>query len=119
MKWKVRDGKFEANAGVLFQGFRHRDVLEKNLDKDAPTLSRLGRNFPYYVCAVMRWRVVVADVKGAFMQTDGTLEERGIRLYGTPARDMRRRLQKLMGFQNGQILRMIKPPIGDARCPKF
>ena len=52
LKWKFKNGVFEANARVLFQGFHHKDVLEKNLDKDAPTLSRRGRNFIYCVCAI-------------------------------------------------------------------
>ena len=117
MKWKFKKGVFEANARVLFQGFHHKDVLEKNLDKDAPTLSRLRRNFIYYVCATMRWRLVAGDVKGAFMQTDGTLEERGIRLYGVPTGDMRRRLAKIMGLSSSQIMRWIKPPFGDCRSP--
>ena len=59
------------NGGVSRKDIERsrKDVLEKNLDKDAPTLSRLGRNFIYCVCATMRGRVVAGGVKGAFMQT--------------------------------------------------
>ena len=45
--------------------------MEKTLDKNAPTLSRTARNFVMTVCAIKRWKVLTADVKGAFMQTDG------------------------------------------------
>ena len=92
--------------------------MEKTLDKNAPTLSRTARNYVMAVCAIKRWKVLTADVKGAFMQTEGDLQDRDIHLYGQPTGDMRKRLARIMGLQQHEVLRMKKPPFGDVRSPK-
>ena len=58
------------------------------------------------VCAIKRWKVLTADAKGAFMQTDGGLQDRDIHLYGQPTGDMRKRLARIMGLQQHEVLRM-------------
>ena len=44
LKWKTTPEGRKANARIIIQGFKHHDALTKKLDKEAPTLSRLGRN---------------------------------------------------------------------------
>ena len=118
LKWKLVDGKYKANARVILQGFKHKDVLEKALDKESPTLSRLGRFIIYQILVTFRWKFFSADVKSAFLQGDDTVETEGIRIYGKPNADMRRRLSRMMGLKPSQILRMRKPTFGDVRAPR-
>ena len=57
LKWKMKNGKRVANARVLYLGFKHRDVLEKAVDKNASTLSRAGRSFVMAICALCGWEM--------------------------------------------------------------
>ncbi|CAK0791252.1 unnamed protein product [Prorocentrum cordatum] len=87
LKWKVKDGKRVANARVLYQGFKHRDVAEGQLDKEAPTLSRLGRHTVLLWAALRKWRLFAADVKSAFLQAED-VSARGIKLYASPTKEI-------------------------------
>ena len=49
LRWQpkadARNGKV-ANARVILQGFRHKDVLTQELETESPTLSRIGNHLP-------------------------------------------------------------------------
>ena len=115
-RWKpTADGK-KANARVILQGFRHKDVLTENLIKESPTLSRFGR-ITLMVWAVRRQgKLWCADVKSAFMQSDSIDET--TRIYVKPPAEMRRRLERLMGLKSDEILKATKPAFGDVRAPR-
>ena len=69
-RWKPTSEGRKANARVILQGFRHKDVLNENLVKESPTLSRLGR-ITIMVWATHRsWKLWCADVKSAFTQSN-------------------------------------------------
>ena len=116
LKWKRKGDGFEANARVILQGFHLHEVTSVNVDKNSPTLSRLGRSLILQVCAMKGWKLLVADVKSAFLQVDD-IREQGIRIFGRPTADMSAKLAGLMGLQRGQLLRMCKPAFGDVRAP--
>ena len=115
LKWKTRpDGSTEANARVLFQGFKLAEVTSAPLDTQSPTLSRVGRNCLLTVAAHRRWRLFNGDVSAAFHQADD-LDTKGVILYGEPDKFMREHL----GLKDDEVLKMVKPPFGDPRSPKF
>ena len=116
LKWKRKGDGFEANARVILQGFHLHEVTSVNVDKKSPTLSRLGRSLILQVCAMKGWKLLVADVKSAFLQADD-IREQGIRIFGRPTADMSAKLAGFMGLQRGQLLRMCKPAFGDVRAP--
>ncbi|CAK0890715.1 unnamed protein product, partial [Prorocentrum cordatum] len=118
LKWKVQDGQRVANARVLYQGFKHRDVTEGQLDKGAPTLSRLGRHTVMLWAALRKWRLLAADVKSAFLQAED-VGAHGVKLYASPTKEMREMLVRRIGLQPGQLLKMIKPRFGGPRSPKL
>jgi chemotaxis protein histidine kinase CheA len=105
-----------ANARVILQGFRHSDVLNKELETESPTLSRVGRMSIMSMVIHKQWRLLSADVKSAFMQADSIDEE--TRIYIQPSADMRRRLERLMGLRQDQLLKATKPQFGDVRAPR-
>ena len=115
-RWKrISDGP-QANARVIIQGFKHKDVLEKQLETESPTLSRIGRMLIYVMATHRRWKLFSADVKSAFMQANSI--DDCTRIYVKPTNDMRRRLERLMGLQHHQILKATKPAFGDVRAPR-
>ena len=115
LKYKnMPDGSSEANARVLFQGFKVAEVTDRAVDKDASTLSRLGRNTILLTASVKKWLLFNGDIKNAFHQADD-LETAGIELYGEPDSFMR----EYLGLGPNDVLKMIKPPFGDVRSPKL
>ena len=94
LKWKVKDGKKKANARVILQGFKHRDVLSGEIAKESPTLTRLGRMVIFMMSAMKHWPLWLGDVKSAFLQSEDIRSE-GVHLYGKPPVDMEQRLVKL------------------------
>ena len=92
--------------------------MDKRLEKESPTLSRLGRNIIFMFCASKGWKLFSADVKSAFLQSDDIVEKYDLRIFGKPSADMRRRLERMMGLKENQILRMRKPAFGDVRAPR-
>ena len=115
-RWKKTPEGEKANARVIIQGFKHRDVLEQCLEKDSPTLSRTGRMLIYTLVVHKRWKLFSADVKSAFMQANSIDES--TRIYVRPTSDMRRRLERLMGLKPHQLLKAVKPAFGDVRAPR-
>ena len=118
LKWKKKDGQLVANARVIMQGFKLGEVTTKKLDTESPTLSRLGRNIILIIASAMRWKIFAADVKSAFLQADDIVETEGLRIFGLPPMDMRRRLERMMNLKPDQILRMRRPAFGDVRAPR-
>ena len=115
LKWKTMpDESVEANARVIYQGFKLADVTNQPLDTQAPTLSRVSRNCLFAVATHRKWRLFNGDIKAAFHQADD-LSSHGMSLYGEPDRFMREHL----GLADDQVLHMIKPPFGDPRSPKL
>ena len=115
-RWKpVKDGK-KANARVIIQGFKHKDVLEQKLDTESPTLSMTGRHCIYLFTVHKRWKLFSADVKSAFMQADSI--DQCTRIYVSPSADMRRRLERMCDLKPWEILKATKPAFGDVRAPK-
>ena len=115
-RWKKTPEGQKANARVIIQGFKHKDVLEKELETDSPTLSRVGRMLIYVMAVHQGWKIFSADVKSAFMQADSIDES--TRIYVKPTAEMRRRLERLMGLKPHQILKATKPAFGDVRAPR-
>lgn len=115
-RWKKTPEGPKANARVIIQGFKHRDVLEKELETDSPTMSRVGRMLIYTMAVHRGWKLFSADVKSAFMQADSIDET--TRIYVKPTADMRRRLERLMGLRPNEILKATKPAFGDVRAPR-
>ena len=116
-RWKpTGDGNHKANARVIIQGFKHRDVLNENLLKESPTLSRMGRMVIMTWAVHRRWKLWCADVKSAFTQSNSIDED--TRIYVRPPAEMRRRLERLMGLKEDEILKATKPAFGDARAPR-
>ena len=98
--------------------FRHVDVLSGQIGNASPTLSRLGRNLAYFHATNRGWKLFAADIKSACLQTDYITEE-GLRIFGNSSGVMRRRMERIMGPQSHQVLRMLKPALGDARTPRL
>ncbi len=115
-RWKKTEQGVVANARVIIQGFRHKDVMNEKLETESPTLSRLGRFLILNLLVHKKWKAFSADVKSAFMQADQIDEE--TRIYIKPSADMRRRLERLMGLKHDEVLRAIKPAFGDVRAPR-
>ena len=107
LKWKKRpDGNTEANARVLFQGFKLAEVTGAPLDTQSPTLWRVGRNCLLTVAAHRSWRLFNGDVSAAFHQADD-LDAKGVLRYGEPDKFMRKHLC----FKGGEVLKMSSPPL--------
>ena len=115
-RWKKTADGLKANARVIIQGFKHRDVLEQQLETESPTLTRTGRMLIYALTVHRRWKLFSADVKSAFMQADSIDDK--TRIFVKPNSDMRRRLERLMGLLPHQILKATKPAFGDVRAPR-
>ena len=116
MRFLLRYKEKKPHARVILQGFRHRDVLESKLDTESPTLSRLGKYLILQAAVQRRWKVATMDVKSAFLQSDYITEE--VELYGEPTADMRRLLSEMVGLQEDEVMRMMKPAFGDVRAPR-
>ncbi|CAK0841512.1 unnamed protein product, partial [Prorocentrum cordatum] len=118
LKWKMQDRQKVANARALYQGSKHRDVAEGQLDRGAPTLSWLGRRAVMLWASLRKWRLFSADVKPAFLRAEGA-SARGLMLRASPTKGMREMLSHQIGQQPGQPLKMINPCFGDPRSPKL
>ena len=118
-RWKPKPdapGGRVAKARVILQGFKHRDVLTQEIEKEAPTLSRIGKHLIYLFALQRRWKLFAADVTSAFMQADSINED--TRIYMKPSSDMRRRPERLMGLKHYELLKATKPAFGDVRAPR-
>ena len=108
-RWKATKSGKVAHARVIIQGFKHRDVLNENLLKESPTLSRMGRMVIMTWGVHRRWKLWCADVKSAFMQSNSIDEDNCI--YVRPPAEMRRRLERLMGLKEDEILKATNRPL--------
>ncbi|CAK0792453.1 unnamed protein product [Prorocentrum cordatum] len=117
LKWKMKDGVREANARVILQGFHLEEVTSTNVEKASPTLTRLARYLILLILCQQSWKMVAADVKSAFLQAKD-IREQGVRIFSRPTKDIRRRLAKMMGLKDDEILQMLKPAFGDVRAPR-
>ena len=69
LKWsKWPNGDPRAKARLITQGFRDPDAWSGQLSTDAPTLSRMGRNYIMSLAANTGWSTFSADVSTAFLQ---------------------------------------------------
>ena len=114
-RWKPTKTGKKANARVIIQGFRHRDVLENTLDRESSTLSMTGRSCIYLVAVHKPWKLWTADVKSAFMQADEIGSS--TRIYIQPSADMRRRLERKIGLKPWEVMKATRPAFGDVRAP--
>ncbi|CAK0827016.1 unnamed protein product [Prorocentrum cordatum] len=117
LKWKMKDGVREANARVILQGFHLEEVASTNVEKASPTLTRLARYLILLILCQQSWKMVAADVKSALLQAKD-IREQGVRIFSRPTKDIRRRLAKMMGLKDDEILQMLKPAFGDVRAPR-
>ena len=88
-RWKPTADGHKPNARVILQGFRHKEVLHENLQRESPTLSHLGCITLMVWAVHRRWKIWCADVKRTFMQSDSI-----------------------------EILKATKPAFGDVRAPR-
>ena len=96
--------------------FRHKDVLNEELDRESPTLSRTSRMLILQRACQLGWKIFAADVKSAFMRSKSVDEE--TRIYIRPTAEMRRRLERLMDLKPWELLKATKPAFGDVRAPR-
>ena len=69
LKWtKWPNGEPRAKARLITQGFKDPDALNGQLNTDAPTLSRVARNYILSICSNNGWTSYSADVSTAFLQ---------------------------------------------------
>ena len=115
-RWKPTKEGQKANARIIIQGFKHRDVLEDTVDKEAPTLSMVGRSSIYLFAVVRQLKLWSADVKTAFQQADNIEQE--ARVFIQPSAEIRRLLERKIGLKPWQIMRASKPAFGDCRAPR-
>ena len=104
-RWKPTKEGPVANVRVVIQGFRHKDVLENDLETP-PTLSRVGKMLTLQWACQSQWKVLSADVKSAFTQADSIDET--TRIYIKPSSDLRRRLEKMMNPAFGDVMQGTK-----------
>ena len=112
-RWKQGQ---KANARIIIQGFKHRDALEDTVDKEAPTLSMVGRSSIYLFAVVRQLKLWSADVKTAFQQADNIEQE--ARVFIQPSAEIRRLLERKIGLKPWQIMRASKPAFGDCRASR-
>ena len=103
---------------VCLQGFKHEDSTTKLLNKESPTMSRIGRSFIFLDLVHKRWKVFAADAADAFLQ-GMNVEDLGIDIFTDPVGDVRKRLQRLMNLAEGEVLKMLKSVFGDVRAPRL
>ncbi|CAK0852367.1 unnamed protein product, partial [Prorocentrum cordatum] len=115
--WKMKDGQNVANARVLYQGLKRRDVAEGQLDEEVATFSRPGRRTVMLWASLRKWRLFSTGIKSAFQQAED-VPARGLKLRASPTKEMREMLSDQIGLQPGRPPRMIKPRFGDPRSPK-
>ena len=119
LKYKMEGTEQMASARVILQGFKHIDVLSKKPDVESPTMPGRGRHTIYFWAVTKGWKLFGADVKSAFLQSEDIVENQGLRIFGVPSADMRRRLEPMMGLRPDEVLLMRKPPFGDPRAPRL
>ena len=104
-----------AHARVCLQGFKHEDSTTKLLNKESPTMSRIGRSFILLVLVHKRWKAFAADAADAFLQ-GMNVEDLGIDIFTDPVGDVRKRLQRIMNLAEDEVLKMLKSGFGDVRA---
>ena len=114
LKWK----NGAAHARVCLQGFKNEDSTSKLLNKESPTMSRIGRSFIFLVLVHKRWKAFAADAADAFVQ-GMNVEDLGIDIFTDPVGDVRKRLQRLMNLADDEVLKMLKSGFGDVRAPRL
>ena len=114
LKWsKWADGSPRAKARLITQGFRDPDALNGMIDTEAPTLSRLSRNFILSVLSNTRWHNFSADISTAFLQGKKHADNRT--LWIALPTDARR----ILGFTtDDKVMRLKKPMYGLCDAPR-
>ena len=114
LKWsKWADGSPRAKARLITQGFRDPDALNGMIDTEAPTLSRLSRNFILSVLSNTRWHNFSADISTAFLQGKKHADNRT--LWIALPTDARR----ILGFTTeDKVMRLKKPMYGLCDAPR-
>ena len=108
LKWAQDDqGKWIIKARVIMQGFKILHLLDKRVEKESGTLSRMGRFLLYVLSTHMGWKLFTADVKSAFLQSPEAAKQ-GIVVYCRPTNDIRKRLSNMMNLQADEDLLVIR-----------
>ena len=81
LTWKRADGGTKAKARLVILGFQHPDLT--SLDTAAPTLTRAGRHFVLSAIALQGLTMENSDATSAFIQADGSEEERDLLVIST------------------------------------
>ncbi len=92
----MKDGKQRDNARIIMQGFTLEEAMTKKLESKASTSSKLGQNIVNPSAAAMRWKLFRAGARTASLQADDIVEQEGLLIFGLPATDVRRRLERTM-----------------------
>ena len=114
LKWsKWADGSPRAKARLITQGFKDPDALNGMIDTEAPTLSRLSRNFILSVLCNLQWINFSADISTAFLQGKKHADNRTLWI-ALPA-DARR----ILGFgSEDKVMKLKKPMYGLCDAPR-
>ena len=109
LKWsKWPSGEPRAKARLITQGFKDPDALNGQLSADAPTLSRMGRNYILSICANNGWTSFSADMSTAFLQGK---EHPGHRTLWIKLPSDARKLLGLTGTEGDRALMNLKKPM--------
>ena len=107
---KDDDGRAEAKARLVIQGYNDPDALAGNLETNSPTGTRTARQFLLHEASVRHWDIESADVKTAFLQ--GAPKDRTlfVKLNAETAR--------LIGIEDYPYMRLVKPMYGQTDAPR-
>ena len=112
LTWKRLDDnedkpRWKAKARLVLRGFEDPDIL--NLQKAAPTASRLARTLLLATTSWMSWSLTCGDVRAAFLSGKTFTRELIVRLPADCA--------GLLGVQHPCYMRMLKSAYGLADAP--
>lgn len=97
-------------ARLIIKGFQDPDLLK--IERDAPTLSTIGRNLIFAITSKRRWRLALGDIKTAFLNGDDTEYDRMI--FGEPPPDVK----DYLGMSQKELFRIRKAIYGLLNAPR-
>jgi hypothetical protein len=97
-------------ARLIIKGFQDPDLLK--IERDAATLSTIGRNLVFAITSKRRWKMALGDIKTAFSNGDDT--EYARQIYGEPPDDVK----QYLGMSEKELFRIRKAIYGLLNAPR-